>query len=261
MTTPHRFELPPRPAQPPFRWRRGWRALRALISDPDDTAKAIDVVYAIGQGDFERTLRRVAGTAHGRKLLVERPSLAAALSDRASLEALPAGSLGRGYLDYLARTGFQPLGLVELVSQVQRRWEEAGEAPPIDPLRAWFRDRSLLIHDLMHVVTGYGTDDIGEATLLGFTLAQEGGRAQRLLTYGAYFEMLRNLGWRWVAYARRVRRRGRRAMRLVGLPWEELLLMRLDTVRTLVRVGAPEEAHPGGVLAGSFRAPAVRAPA
>jgi ubiquinone biosynthesis protein COQ4 len=253
MKTPDSLELPPRPASPPFRWRRGWRARRALIQDPDDTAQAIDLANALGQGDFERTLRRVAATPNGRRLLLERPSLAAALSDRDALEALPAGSLGRGYLDYLARTGFQPLGLVELSARVQTRWESAGEAPPIDSLRAWFRDRSLLVHDLTHVVMGYGTDDVGEATLLGFTLAQEGGRAQRLLTYGAYVEMLRNLGWPWVVHAYRAWRRGARALQLVALPWEELLPMRLDTVRELVRVGAPEQAHPGGVLSGRFR--------
>ncbi len=259
MTTSHPFELPPLPPQPRQHWLRAWRALRALIADPDDTAKALDVVYALGRGDFERTLRRVARTAHGRRLLASRPSLGAALCDRAALDAMPDESLGRAYLAYLSRTGFAPLGLVDLQARAQERWERAGEATPLDPLRAWFRDRSLLVHDLMHVVTGYGTDDVGEATLLGFTLGQEGGRAQRLLTFGALFEIWRHLGRRWLRYALLAYRRGRRADAMVGLPWEELLPMRLDTVRDLVRVQTPDEAHPGGILSGSFRPRGPRA--
>lgn len=253
MTSPQAVHLPPLPAQPRVRWRQAWRALRALIADPDDTAKAIDVVYALGRREFDRSLRRTARTSHGRRLLVERPSLAAALSDHAALQQLPDGSLGRAYLAYLERTGFAPLGLVELQAGVQARWEREGGVPPIDPLRAWFRDRTLLVHDLMHVVTGYGTDDVGEATLLGFTLAQVGGRAQAFLTLGAFLETWRHLGRGWPAYALRAYRRGRRAVSLVGLPWEELLPMRLDTVRSLLRVQAPDEAHPGGIRAATLR--------
>jgi ubiquinone biosynthesis protein COQ4 len=254
MTTAHTLDLPPLPTQPPVRWRRAWRALRALIADPDDTAKAIDVVYALGRREFDRSLRRLARSSNGRRLLRERPSLAAMLCDRAALERLPAESLGRAYLAYLERNHFAPLGLVELQARVQQRWEQDGDVPPIDPLRAWFRDRTLLAHDLMHVVTGYGTDDVGEATRLGFSLAQNGGRAQAFLTIGAFLEVWRHLGRRWPGYALRAYRRGRRADSLVALPWEELLPLRLDTVRSLARVWAPEEMHPEGIAAARLRA-------
>src|SRR4029078_11371261 len=41
---------------------------------------------------------------------------------------------------------------------------------PVD--RRWFADRLRDTHDLWHVVTGYGRDLIGEASLLAFTYAQ-----------------------------------------------------------------------------------------
>ena len=244
-------EIPAPPATyTKMRWRRAVRALRELLRDPDDTAKAIDVGFAIGLRDFERSFQRFAASAAGRALLVERPSLAGALSDRDALARMHPDSLGRAYLEYLDRTGFRATGLVELERAVEARWERDDGLPAPDPLRAWFRERLTLVHDLSHIVTGYGTDDLGEATLLAFSQAQLGGRANALLTAGATVEVFRMLGLSWLRYELRAWQRGRRAVSLVALPWEELLPLRLVTVRRLARLDAPEEAHPAGILRG-----------
>jgi ubiquinone biosynthesis protein COQ4 len=226
-------------------WGRAWRSLRELLRDPDDTAKAIEVNFAIGARDFERSFRRFAASATGAALLEERPSLAAALSDRAALEKLGRDTLGHAYLEYLERTGFAPTGLVELQDEVRRAWEGRGWLPPMDPLRAWFLERVTLIHDLSHVVTGYPTDDSGEATLLVFAQAQAGGRGNGLLTAGATFEMVRNSGLGWLSWVYRVWRRGRRAVNLFELPWEELLPLRLSTVRRLARLDSLSPSRAG----------------
>ena len=232
---------------PRLRWRRALRALRALLADPDDTAKAIEVNLAIGARDFERRFQLFAASPEGRALLDERPSLAAALADRAALEAMAPESFGRAYLEYLDRNGFRATGLLELQRAVQARWERDEGYPAIDPARAWYRDRAILAHDLFHVVTGYGTDGLGEATLLAFSQAQLGGRGNALLTAGAAFELLRLQGLPWLRYPYRAWRRGRRAVALVALPWEELLPLRLAIVRRIARVGEPEEIHARGV--------------
>jgi ubiquinone biosynthesis protein COQ4 len=244
-------EIPPPPANfAKRRWRRAFRALRELIGDPDDTAKALDVSFAIGTRDFERGFQRFARSTAGRALLAERPSLAAALSDRAALERLRPDSFGRAYLEYLDASGFRATGLLELQNETQARWERDDDLPRIDPIRAWYRDRVTLAHDLFHVVTGYGTDELGEATLLAFSQAQLGGVGNALLTAGAAFEVFRRLGFRWIRYELRAWRRGLRAPSLVALPWEEMLPLRLTTVRRLARVDEPEDAHPGGILRG-----------
>jgi ubiquinone biosynthesis protein COQ4 len=108
----------------------------------------------------------------------------------------------------------------------------------------------ILLHDLFHVLTDYGTDDLGEATLLAFSLAQFGGLSQALLTLGAAFDCARSLGWRFLRSELRAFRRGRRAARLATLPWEELLPLRLETVRRLAGVDDAREAHPEGILRG-----------
>ena len=255
------LEIPPPPPAQPMRWRRALAELRALLADPDDTDRAVSVIYALGGGEFERNFQRFAASRSGAALLAERPSLLAALSDRAALAALAEGSLGRAYLAYLDANHFEPNGLIVVQDRVQARWQREHGFPALDPYRAWFRDRTLLSHDLFHLLTDYGTDGVGEATLLAFSLAQLGGRGQTFLTIGAGLEVWRELGWRWLVYDFRAWRRGRRARWLVSLPWEELLPLRLDTVRRLAGVAEASEVHPGGILRGTLDEQGVFQPA
>jgi ubiquinone biosynthesis protein COQ4 len=248
-------EIPPPPPPQPLRWRRALAELRALLADPDDTEHAISLMYALGTREFERSFQRFAKSTGGRALLAARPSLLAALSDHEALARLPDGSFGRAYLEYLERNGFAPAGLLALQNRVQERWQRELGLPALDPLRGWFRDRTVLAHDLFHVLTDYGTDELGEGTLLAFSLAQLPGRGQALLTVGAALEAWRVLGWRWLAYDFSAWRRGRRAAWLPALPFEELLPLPLATVRILAGVAGASEVHPRGVLRGSLEHP------
>ena len=242
--------LPPPPPQP-VHWRRALRELRALLDDPEDTDRAIHLVYALGRREFERHFQRFVADPVGAALLAERPSLLAALSDREALARMPDGSVGRAYLAYLDANGFAPGGLLEVQNRVQAEWQREEGVPAPDPLRAWFRDRTILSHDLFHVLTDYGTDELGEATLLAFSLAQLGGRGQAFLTVGAALEVVRTLGWRFLPYDFRAWRRGRRAVWLPALPWEELLPLRVETVRSLAGLPDARVSHPRGILRGS----------
>ena len=238
------------PPAPPLDtdWRRAWRSLDALLHDSEDTEKAVDFFYAVGRRDFERGFQRFLTSPHADRLLRERPSLAAALSNRDALAGMPRGSVGRAYLAYVERNGFATTGLLEVQRRVEERWIAEGAAPHLDPVRSWFRARRLLVHDFFHVLTDYGTDDVGEATVLAFDLGQTGGRALTVLTLGAGLQVWRELGRAWPAYLLRAWRRGAGAAHLVSLPWEELLPLPLDTMRSLAGVDPVETAHPGGIL-------------
>jgi len=160
------------PSAPPRRareWRREFRALWALLADPDDTIRAFEIFDAIDRDVEERAFQRFAADPVGRRLFAARPALAAALSDRAALAALPPETFGRAYLAYLDANGFDPLGLIHLKTELEAKLHTRDEERPrLDDARAWFRERSILTHDLWHVLTGYGTDDLGEAALLPF---------------------------------------------------------------------------------------------
>jgi ubiquinone biosynthesis protein COQ4 len=245
--------LAPAPRRP-REWRRALRALRGLLANPDDTILAFEIFDAVDRGVEERAFQRFRRDPVGRRLLAERPSLAAALGDRAALAALPAGSFGRAYAAYLDANRFDALGLLALKTELEARLQARGETrPALDEARAWFRDRSILTHDLWHVLTGYGTDDLGEAALLPFTLAQSGGSANAILVAGVAVRGVALVGASFAPYLVEAWRRGRRAAWLAALPYEELLSEPLAAVRRHARIAPPEEAHRGGIRVGRWR--------
>ena len=239
---------PPLPAHR-VEWRRAVRALRALLADPEQTEKAFEVFLALDGGQDERMFQRLVSTPQGRRLAAERPSLLDRLSDRAALAALPDDSFGRAYLAYLDRTGFAPDGLVRLKDQMEARAHSIGEQLPVlDPLREWLRVRGIVMHDLWHVLTDYGTDGFGEAALLAFSHAQLPGRASGLLVVGAALRCVAEHGVGFVPYMFRAWRRGRRAAWLPELRYESLLAEPLADVRRQAAITPAEQAHPGGIL-------------
>jgi ubiquinone biosynthesis protein COQ4 len=224
------------------------------MANPDDTEKAFEIFRALDGDNMEREFQRLVADSCGRRLIAERPSLIAVLADRAALGRMPAGSLGRAYLDYLERNGLDPLGLVKLKADLQAKLAAQGEQVIADPVREWYRDRSILMHDLWHVLTDYGTDELGEAALLPFSWAQTGGLANALLVFGVAVRgsLLEGVGF--PRYLFQAWRRGRRARWLTALPYEELLAQPLDVVRSVAAIEPPAVAHPHGIRRGSWSA-------
>ncbi|MEM7412462.1 MAG: Coq4 family protein [Myxococcota bacterium] len=208
------------------------RALRALLRDPDDTAKVFDVIEALSGPTRTRVLRKFRKRPNGPALLEARPDLLARLSDREALLALPPGSLGRTYAEFMNREQIDADGLVE-ASEEQRN-------PNASPEERWFGDRLRDMHDLWHVVTGYERDLVGEAALLAFTYAQTRNPGIGLIVAAAYWKAKEDS-----MHARPVirdgYRRGRDAAWLPEQRWEDLLEQPLEAVRAQLRLGAPPE--------------------
>src|SRR5262245_11501476 len=105
------------------------RAIRALIKNPDDTALVFDIIEALSGRTRTRVGNRFIATESGRRLLSKRPNLLARLSDRASLLALPPGTLGHTYGEFMSREQISADGLVEASEEwldhdipADRRW-------------------------------------------------------------------------------------------------------------------------------------------
>ena len=92
-------------------WRRAIESMRALIDDADSTQHAFMVTYYLDGDMAGRRLERFLEHPEGRRLYFERPSLMAVVSDRQALAAMPDGSFGRAYLDYLDANGFDPVAI------------------------------------------------------------------------------------------------------------------------------------------------------
>jgi ubiquinone biosynthesis protein COQ4 len=206
------------------------RAIRGLLKNPDDTALVFEIIEALSGRTRTKVFDRFVRTPSGQRLLATRPNLLSQLSDRESLLALPPGTLGRTYGEFMSREQISADGLVE----ASEDW--LSEDLPAE--RRWFADRLRDTHDLWHVVTGYGRDLIGEASLLAFTYAQTRNPGIGFIVAVAYLKA-RGINRPARRLLREGYRRGKRAAWLPGVEWEALLAEPLAHVREQLNVGAP----------------------
>jgi ubiquinone biosynthesis protein COQ4 len=229
-------------------WRRAWRALRGLIADSGRTDLAIEIIDALAGRSFERAFETFRGDPEGRRLLAERPSLLATLMNRDALRALPVGSFGRAYVEFMHAANLRADGLAEAEAIVVER---NGLRPTLDADHDFFANRSRDMHDLWHVLTGYGMDEAGEAALLAFNLGQVPSLGIALIVGASTVVGPNDLRGSWPRYLFRAGRRGRRAVPLMLVPYERLLPQPLEAVRRLLRIQPAREAHPDGILVGN----------
>jgi ubiquinone biosynthesis protein COQ4 len=228
---------PPRPVE----WAAAWRALRTLIADPERTDQVFELIRALSGNSGERLFQRFCADPDGRRLLAARPQLLAVLEDLDTLAAMPEGSFGRVYAEFMRRERIEAKGLVDAAQAV-------AESRPIDPERDWFFQRLRDMHDLWHVLTGYGRDLAGEAANLAFSHAQTRNRGIGAIVLAAAVVGPKRLDFFWPRYLWRAWRRGRRTRPLPMVAYEELLPLPLAEVRRRLRIEPPEIAHPGGVI-------------
>ncbi len=215
-----------------FRPLVAWRAWRRLWRDPDDTAAVFEIIDALRGRAVERAYRRFAASETGARILAEGRDLLARLSDREALRALPAGSLGRTYAEFMDAEAISADGLVEA--------SEAGGPRSPDERENRFYERLRDLHDLEHVVTGYGRDLRGEAALLAFSYAQTRSLGVGFIVLMAYLDT--------DAEERRLIRegfdRGRRSAWMPGVDWEAMLARPLQDVRAELHVGEASAYEP-----------------
>jgi ubiquinone biosynthesis protein COQ4 len=225
-------------------WSRARTALGVLIADPERTDQVFEIVRALSGRTDVRVFKRLLRERGGIDLLVERPDLLVALSDRAALARLPEGSLGRAYLAFMEEAHLTADGLVD--ASMQGGGTEAREGFSVEA--AWFFDRLRDMHDLWHVLTGYGRDEAGEAANLAFTLGQIGNPGVALIVLAAAVLGPTTERFEWQRYLFAAWRRGRRAAWLPAARYEELLALPLAEVRARLGLEPPEVAHPEGVV-------------
>ncbi len=234
------------PVAPKVEWRRAWRAVRRLMADPDQTEMAFEAIAALSGKDWERLVQRFAAHPDGRALLAERRPLISTLADLPRLRAMHPDSFGRAYVEFMEAGQLTAQGLVEAESAS----EAVDRIKALDPQREWLADRVRDMHDLWHVLTGYGRDEAGEAANLVFSFAQMRLRGMGLIILGILLQSpLHPDGRRaWYRYLYRAWQRGRRAAWLPVVRYEDLLPQPLELVRRSLGIEPAHEVHTEGVI-------------
>jgi ubiquinone biosynthesis protein COQ4 len=219
-----------------FAWPRrnvkgALRAIEALGHDPDRTDAVGDLLANTGGEACRNVFGRVIEDPEGRRILVEHRDLLKTLADRERLSKLPLGTLERDYYEWTATRGFTATGLAELVDRRERSFSSEAQV---------FESRVVDMHDLWHILGGWGSDMYGEMHLLGCSYAQL--RNPGWLIMGVLFNLtLVSIGQvEGVIYFARACAIGYRAKLLTTVDWEHMLTLPTTEVRRLVGMPDPK---------------------
>jgi ubiquinone biosynthesis protein COQ4 len=205
------------------------KAVRRLLANPDETKEVFVILRAMRGRSGLRLFRRFQDSAMGARILAEHRSLFAVLSDSKMLTALPAGSLGHDYQRFMAEENLAPDGLLA----PSRSWDDEPASPEVKLFRERMRD----MHDLTHVLTGYGRDPLGELCLLAFTYSHTGNLGMALIVAMGFLHIP---SWPVRRAVLEAWRHGRAArMWFPDTDWESLLPQQLEDLRRRFAIAAP----------------------
>jgi ubiquinone biosynthesis protein COQ4 len=228
------FATPPSPKFRPF---HALASAIKLILNKDDTRQVFEVITSLSRDSGRRLFERFVKTPYGARVVAEPVKLEEILGDFPSLRALPAGTFGRAYVEFMDEAGFTPQGLIDAA-------EEAGvgmkDYPELSAFRRVFTHLEVS-HDLWHVITGYGRDPLGEICNLVFTRRQTRNPGLRLIIFmGLSAIKLERWTMPALAAAREAARMGDRVDFLLQHDVEELLKRPLAEVRAELGFITPE---------------------
>ena len=209
------------------------RHFRELLKDKENTAEVFKIYEALPSKQFMPRVRELTLSAHGEALRASEPFLPSFLDDHDALRRLPKGSVAHAYCDFMENEGLSAAGLVE-------ESEKAGR-PTYPDLVQWFGFRQRDTHDLMHVLTGYGRDALGEQCVLLFTHGQSPSQGHLLLGYAGslHIKKLVKSAAPVMKATREAHRTGKACPPIVSLSIRELLAKDLAEARRELNIPDP----------------------
>lgn len=208
------FTPPPLPTLPEnpslfTRLRVGLKTLQVLKVEPTNPAWGALFYDSVELGRCTELARQFSRHAEGRRLLADKPSLSGSELDLEALEKLPAGTFGHTFARYYREKGLQPIVTL---------------SPPKNDAE-YIAKRLRETHDFIHLVTGYGTDVMGEMDVQGFTLGNLHLRTSLVILLNTARELPQHVpDFNAAVYARRLWaafRRGANSRQLASFRWED----------------------------------------
>jgi ubiquinone biosynthesis protein COQ4 len=224
------------PSEMPFGIRpfAALRALGRLLKNKEDTVQVFEIMRALSGRSIPNGYARLLKTPAGGSIAFRHQELADILSDKEFLSRLPEGSVGRAYLHFTTSENISAQGLIE----DSRKGIDEG-IDSVHPF-AWYGRRLRDIHDLWHVLSGYGRDALGETCLVAFSYAQTRSHGFGLIAIAGALKLRQEIPGQpcpnavWEAY-----RHGRKAAWLPGEDYVRLLAEPLSAARARLNIARP----------------------
>lgn len=220
---------------PKFRPLEAMRRMNLLLADKEDTEQVFHITDALNGSNSYRQLQKFAKTEAGQAQLKKRIYLPEILDDHDTLLKLPENTVGRAYVAFMQREGLTAAGLVEEAKKF------GDSKQRFDDDLQWFLFRSRDTHDLLHVLSGYGRDALGETSLLAFTHGQHGGRGLMFIAYMGTRQMAKTLpnSLRLMDVFHEGRKQGKLSSPLIYEDIETLLREPLEDARKRMNILPP----------------------
>lgn len=236
--TPTVFRHPDR--EPPrFRPFKAFSHFRRLLKDKEDTEQVFHIFECLPRKGFLPEANAFIDSPRGKALMESEPFLPTILDDHETLKTLPAGTVGRAYVDFMQREGLSAAGLVAESDKMRRG------RPVYNDQIQWYANRLRDTHDLLHVLTGYGRDGLGEQCVLGFTYGQNRNLGNIFIAYLGGLELKRRIKTDAPVFAaiRQGQRHGTAAPNIIDEDIRALLAEPLEAARKRLGIGQPTYYH------------------
>lgn len=229
------------PLVAPDRRTSGFRPLKVLrhfgklVENKEDTEQVFHIIEATKGKRSHALAHRFVTSPDGRRLMRDALDIPAMLDDHARWADCGPDTVAAHYIAFMQREGLSAAGLVA----ESHRWAPP-ESLPQDQMQ-WYFDRLRDTHDLFHVLTGYGRDPLGEASLLGFSYEQNHNAGILFIAYAAARQIGKVTRTRAPLFGAisEGRRLGRAAARIAHQDIAALMREDIITARARLNIGKP----------------------
>lgn len=230
------------PVVAPDRRTSGFRPFKVLhhfgklVEDKEDTEQVFHIIEATKGRRIYAQARDFVTSEAGRRFMGEGVDIPAMLDDHARWADCGPNTVAAHYIAFMKREGLSAAGLVA----ESHKWAPP-ETLPKDQTQ-WYFDRLRDTHDLFHVLTGYGRDALGEASLLGFSYEQNHNKGILFIAYAGARQIKKVTRTKAPLFAaiKEGRRLGRAAAKIAHQDIAALMREDIAEARARLGIGRPE---------------------
>jgi ubiquinone biosynthesis protein COQ4 len=221
--------------RPSFQPIKAVNHFRAAIRDKENTAELIGVFDSLPWREVGEAASAFLSSERGRRIYESEPFLPEIFDDHATLRRTPKGSFAHAYCDFMESEGLSAAGMVEASGDTRNG------LPMLPDGVEWYGDRLRDTHDILHVLTGYGRDPLGEQCVLAYLFHQRPSLGHLAVSWSATLLMKAKSKGKApiIGAVIEAHRHGRLAPRIVEQPIRELLALPLTEVRQRMNVRHP----------------------